>query len=263
MLDSTMKWGLYSFKDKTQTESGEHRFSLVRDASADEVDLARSAIADLATYSLRESFIIVVYNYEMFAEAERDVIESIETALPERPTGIAQPLRYQLLNWLLSARAFIESTETQLARRYGRGSPQVARFKTETNRQYDSRFGYRFVSKLRNYAQHWDWPVLDGRIQVDVDETPSRWLELFFRKEPLLAFEKWGSFRQELEALPDEIHLEDPRRPNDGGYSRVRLSQSRDEGRANERPLDSLQAQQRKRRFAFRHRRPGVRLALD
>jgi hypothetical protein len=207
-----MKWGLYAFRDKSQTEDAAHEFSLIRDAASEEIERVRAAIADLAAHSLRKTYVLAVQNYERFNEAEAEIIELIEgspqSEWPE-PTEMGDTLQSHFLNWLLSARAFLESTESQLKRRYGKDSPQVGRFKAATARHHDSKFSYRFLYRLRNYAQHWDWPQLEGRIQVDSSEDPSKWLELFFNKSTLLAFRGWGTVREELENLPGEIHLED------------------------------------------------------
>jgi hypothetical protein len=119
-------------------------------------------------------------------------------------------LRTDFFNWLLSARFFLENKEIQLKRRYGKTSPQVREYKVVTANEYDGHFAYRFFYKLRNYAQHWDWPPLNGRIQVDVDEDPTRWIELFFERSKLLSYDGWGQrLRRDLEGMPEEIHFED------------------------------------------------------
>jgi hypothetical protein len=207
-----MHWGLYAYRHKSQTEDGTHDFSLVRRATEGEVETARAAIADLSAHSLRESFVLIVQNHEAFSDAEEQILKIIEE-LPQadwpQPREMASTLRFHFFNWLMSTRAFLDSTKTQLSRRYGSESPEVQTFVDATAEQYDSVFAYRFFWKLRNYAQHWDWPRLDGRIQVDVDQDPSKWLELYFDRNLLLAYDGWGPVRRELETLPDEIHLED------------------------------------------------------
>jgi hypothetical protein len=64
-----------------------------------------------------------------------------------------------ILNLLGSMRTFLDHTETDLKRRFGKDSPQTAAFKKECSRQYDCHFAYRFLSKFRNYAQHCGLPV--------------------------------------------------------------------------------------------------------
>jgi hypothetical protein len=64
-----------------------------------------------------------------------------------------------MLNILTSMRTFLDHTETDLKRRFGKDSLQIAAFEKECTRQYDSRFAYRFLSKFRNYTQHCGLPV--------------------------------------------------------------------------------------------------------
>ena len=51
-----------------------------------------------------------------------------------------------------------------LNRRYSADSPEFARFKEATHEEHDSNFSYRFMYKLRNFAQHSAFPPLEGRI---------------------------------------------------------------------------------------------------
>ncbi len=113
--------------------------------SEDHVFWTRFLRSVLAAHSLRKTYALAVQNYERFNEAEAEIIELIEgspqSEWPE-PTEMGDTLQSHFLNWLSSARAFLESTESQLKRCYGRDSPQVGRFKVATARHYDSKFPY-------------------------------------------------------------------------------------------------------------------------
>jgi hypothetical protein len=181
--------------------------------SEEEVEGVRTAITDLHAFNSRETYALVLHNYERFNATEAEVINTIET-LPQsawpQPTDMGETLRMYFLNWLFSARIHIEHTEIQLKRRYGKNSEEFKTFDLATSREYDGRFGYSFMSRLRNFAQHYGLPPLVGRIHADVDEDPQRWLELYFEKSRLLGFKKWSSVRDEIEAIPgEEVHLED------------------------------------------------------
>jgi hypothetical protein len=43
--------------------------------------------------------------------------------------------------------------------KYGQSSAEVAEFKNACSREYDKRFAYRFMYRLRNYAQHCGMPL--------------------------------------------------------------------------------------------------------
>ena len=81
---------------------------------------------------------------------------------------IANSLMTTLVNWLLSMRLYLDHQEALLKRRFGRGSAELARFEAVTSNAYDSRIGYRFCYRLRNYVQHTGVPV--GRIQASEPE---------------------------------------------------------------------------------------------
>jgi hypothetical protein len=65
----------------------------------------------------------------------------------------------KLLNFLSAARTFLDHTEAHLKRLYGDGSEEAQRFLTATSEAYDRTFAYRFLYKLRNYAQHCGLPL--------------------------------------------------------------------------------------------------------
>lgn len=95
------------------------------------------------------------------------------------------------LNLLGSARTFLDHTETYLKRKYGKKSIKVAGFKRKTNELYDSSFEYRFIYKLRNFAQHCGFPVSEISIRRRGREII---LNPIFKKQILLNnFPGWGS----------------------------------------------------------------------
>ena len=72
-------------------------------------------------------------------------------------------------------------------------------FKKITNKAFDTSFAYRFLYKLRNYAQHCGSPI-EGIVVKRVPNEPDKVeVKLFFRTKTLLTEFKWGSIiRREL-----------------------------------------------------------------
>ena len=66
---------------------------------------------------------------------------------------------WQLANYLASIRFFLDFTETRVKRRFGKTSQQAQSFKRACSSAFDNTFAYRFLYKLRNYAQHCGLPV--------------------------------------------------------------------------------------------------------
>lgn len=139
--------------------------------------------------------------------------------------GIQREADRRVLNVLTSMRTFLDHWETKLKRRYGKESPEVEQFKAACAHEYDTRFGYRFAYKLRNFAQHCGLPVgairLVSRSRVYLLDplggpsrrmlAPSRERDeavlLFRRKELLTQFDGWGVVHRELEARRADISV--------------------------------------------------------
>lgn len=131
----------------------------------------------------------------------------------------------RVLNVLTAMRTFLDHWETNLKRRHGKASPEVARFLTCCSQQFDTRFGYRFAYKLRNFAQHCGLPVgkiaLTSRSRVyllDPQGGPTRRMTapsrerdeaelLLKRKELLERFDAWGPVAVDLKRGRSDINL--------------------------------------------------------
>jgi hypothetical protein len=215
--ESHGSWHLATWVDKTETEDGIHLIRSVRQLDTDEYVTARNAISELHQFTLREAFVFVIDNQLEYQNYETSIWSSLESeplhALQRMAPEYGGGLRNRFLNWLLSVKAFLDLTETQLKRRYGEESEEFSRFKQATKKEYDSNFSYRFVYRLRNFAQHSAFPPLEGRIKGEVEEETGetyRWLELYLDKDKLLdQWTGWGPLRRELEAFPTEIPVDD------------------------------------------------------
>jgi hypothetical protein len=210
-------WHLATWLDKSQTDDNVHLIKSIRQLATDEYEKARAAISDLHQLTTREAYVYVVAKQLEYAEYQNSILEAIETeslhALQNAALEYGRGLRYRFLDWLLSVKAFLDLTEAQLRRRYGQGSAEFGRFKAATAAEYDSSFSYRFIYRLRNFAQHSAFPPLDGRIRGEVDEETDearRWLELYLNRDKLLEqWSEWGPLKQELDALPQEIPVDE------------------------------------------------------
>lgn len=69
-----------------------------------------------------------------------------------------------LLNLLSSVRMYLDHTETTTHRKYGDTSPIYTNFRRACSDAYDNQFSYRFLYKLRNYAQHCGSPLSEFHI---------------------------------------------------------------------------------------------------
>ena len=108
-----------------------------------------------------------------------------------------------LLNFLMSIRVFLDHSEHNIKKNYGKDSERYKTFQRITSRCYDRYFSYRFLYKLRNYVQHCGMPVGNIKLYSGLDETElsvNHSLTLYFDRDDLLKkYDSWGS------VLEDEI----------------------------------------------------------
>lgn len=106
---------------------------------------------------------------------------------------------------LSSLRAFDDRTSHSLSRRYGKGSPEVEKFKESLSFEYDNEFAYRFMYKLRNYSQHCGAPELDGNVRGYLSATGERCKEIsvtFDSVKLLEQYDGWGAqVKRELHGI--------------------------------------------------------------
>ncbi|SFH69768.1 hypothetical protein [Klebsiella quasipneumoniae] len=105
-------------------------------------------------------------------------------------------LNTRILNYMMSVKTLLDHMETSINRRFGEDSTEFVYFKALTANEFDSKFSYRFMYKLRNFVQHCGMPPLSYTISKSLDETSSTLsIELivyFMRDELIRGFSKWG-----------------------------------------------------------------------
>jgi len=114
-----------------------------------------------------------------------------------------------LLNLMMSAKTFLDHMETNIKREYGKDSEQIKLFKNLTSKEFDDKFSYKFMYKLRNYVQHCGMPPLKySKSKVFNDGTPYAEIILNFDRDSLLLdFKKWGALvKSELEKQEENFN---------------------------------------------------------
>ncbi|MFA6057439.1 MAG: hypothetical protein WC756_04515 [Taibaiella sp.] len=96
-----------------------------------------------------------------------------------------------ILNLLSSIRTYLDHNETRLKKKYGETSEEFQLFKRLTSNAFDTSFAYRFLTKLRNFAQHCGLP--SGSIQ-QVSSRDGETIRLILHRDNLLnVYDGWGS----------------------------------------------------------------------
>ncbi len=115
-----------------------------------------------------------------------------------------------MLNILSSFRAFLDHCDSYLCENYGKNSKERVRFKTETSRQYDTSNAYRFLSKLRNYAQHSSLPISHVNVSVKLNHPEKSFateLQLRLDRDTLLSWDRWGAITEEVSKMDKSIEI--------------------------------------------------------
>jgi len=110
-------------------------------------------------------------------------------------------------------RTFLDHTEYRLKKKYGVDSAKFLHFKQICSKEHDISFSYRFLYKLRNYAQHCGMPMGDIEISstlvnIETKEATHN-LKIFFKRDELLNnFKGWGNnVREHLLKMPDKFPI--------------------------------------------------------
>ena len=114
-----------------------------------------------------------------------------------------------ILNLMMSARTFLDHMETYIKREYGKESNEIKLFKKLTANEFDNRFSYKFMYKLRNYVQHCGMPPLSySKSKVMEGKSPHTSITLEFDRDELIkGFDGWGAIvRPELEAQESKFN---------------------------------------------------------
>ncbi|PCJ89654.1 MAG: hypothetical protein COA57_01170, partial [Flavobacteriales bacterium] len=190
-------------------------FTGIRELTKEEYDRYVNHIQTLTKYSTNQHlFKIVELNYTDFITKLNDYLE-IYNESPGADMAEFEHLYLDLnryiLNILSSVRTFLDHSETRLKREYGAESEEYKLFKLETSQAYDNNFAYRFLEKLRNFAQHCGLPSGNVEITSSGDENGNtvNKLTLFFDRENLLSrFDRWGNpVKSELSELEEKFEV--------------------------------------------------------
>jgi hypothetical protein len=183
----------------------------ITEAEYEEIDSGIVAIARLSTpfdYKLVERNFLDLESIHEFVTITISLGRRF--ASPDHRM-LGEALMSSTLNWLTSARLFLDHTETDLKRRFGKTSQEAQRFKAATSSAFYKRVGYRFIYKFRNYVQHCGPPL--SRIEVRQPDEQARtrgkqWVELLLDRDELLSnYDEWGPVKRDLQAMPPAFPL--------------------------------------------------------
>ena len=163
----------------------------------------------------QQIFMIAHSNYSdyqnLLLQYFKEYIEETPMDYPRVDNMILNVNRY-MLNYLSAVRTYLDHSETNLKKCYGRKSQRFLRFKSACSDAYDEHFPYRFLYELRNYAQHCGMPI--SALELHTESAPnSKGIHhalraLINRDELLENFDSWkASLKKEILRLPPKFDV--------------------------------------------------------
>jgi hypothetical protein len=114
------------------------------------------------------------------------------------------------LNFLSSARSYLDFMERLVKSRPEDGPDMAAKFKGYCAAEFDGYFSYRFLYKLRNYAQHKGMPInviSFGQNRSNTTQRGEDYFEVGIMRDRLLGDFDWRKLNDEIKGLPEFIDI--------------------------------------------------------
>lgn len=106
-------------------------------------------------------FVLLLWNHQDYLDMQQTYLKSYVSkslaVFDKRP--IQLNLNRSLMNYLTSVRSYKDYLYARMKRKYGRNSPEFEQIRRQHDNASKDHFAYRFVSGLRDYAQHNAMPL--------------------------------------------------------------------------------------------------------
>lgn len=201
--------------NETSIPHNKHDLRFVDIGDEDYADCSITTVAIHEFISDVQLYMIAEWNYQDYRETldayKKLDFERLQALLKARV--LTFDINRVLLNLLAAVRMYLDHTETSIKRRHGDPSQNWINFKQACSNAYDGLFSYRFLYKLRNFAQHCGLPL--SNFTASVREHPERpgepYHELSFGlgRDFALREYDWGKkLKQELAQQPEVIEVD-------------------------------------------------------
>lgn len=117
----------------------------------------------------------------------------------------------KILNVLSSFKTFEDHLKHQLSILFGSDNKVLEDFKKKDKASYDEYFGYRLFKRLRNYTQHYGFPIKTICFSYRGQSKNCK-LEIYsvipkMKKKELLQYGGWSTLKNEINNLTDDIDI--------------------------------------------------------
>jgi hypothetical protein len=194
--ESSNEWDLYAAEKTNQGELVTHRLEGIsrsgRGAWMGAMDVLERASQD---------------RWLLLERSRRNLSSALELlAQPQPMSSRAFALQVMdivgaAMDWLSTMRLYIDHTSARLGES---DRDALGGFQRVLSAQYDSRFGYRFCARLRNYAVHQGLPIHTVALRAESGLGPA----LRLSASTLVArYNGWSTVKAELLSGPEDIDL--------------------------------------------------------
>lgn len=188
-------WGCYV----ANYDNCKNRIEILAKLSEDEYTVLMKELSVLNVF--RDCYSVK----EMLTESKNDIINylsglSIKSIPPDYLviTPCLITANKLLMNYLSFLRTFKDVVSSSISKQY---KEELVSLQKYDSKLYDNLFGYRFLTRLRNYAIHREMPLK----QINVSSQNGT--QITCNKSDLLQFDGWSTVKKEIVGLPDTVNV--------------------------------------------------------
>ncbi|WP_042353062.1 hypothetical protein [Bacillus massiliigorillae] len=182
-----------------QVKEGEHKVNLIREFTQQEYDTHLEKARYLGVHlKNKHLYQLIVKNGEEL-EKYLEIIRDKEMSELESPDSLIFESNRLFMNYLSILRTYDDHISSALSKTFN--SQVKEEFKSFLSKMYDQFYTYRFIVRLRNFAQHFDLPISSF--------TNSQNGKFFvMNREQLLRYDGWSTVKQEIQRMEENIAIQ-------------------------------------------------------
>ena len=180
-----------------QEKEGGNKINIVREFHQYEYNIYTETSKYLGLHlKNKHLYQLIIRNGEELERYLRDIKGEKDS---EKPDHIIFEANRLLMNYLSMLKTYDDHISSALTKTY---SVEVKNdFKSFLSKMYDEFFMYRFIIRLRNFAQHFDIPI--SSFTSDYNDN-----YVMMNRDQLLNFEGWSTVKKEIQSMEKNMPVE-------------------------------------------------------
>ncbi|CAM5184958.1 hypothetical protein UACE39S_01432 [Ureibacillus acetophenoni] len=182
-----------------QVNEGEHKVKIVRDFTQLEYDKYIENGKYLGLHLKNKHLYQLIVRNGVELESYLESVKNEGTSLKETSDYIIFESNRLLMNYLSIIRTYDDHISSEISKTFD--SQKKDEFKSFLSALYDEFFTYRFIVRLRNFAQHFDIPISSFTRNRDGNF-------VIMNKSHLLGYDGWSKVKKEIQEMDEEIFVQ-------------------------------------------------------